>query len=243
MTIAGFFSDGIDFHLPHPSLDDSVLLIAHNAICCALALLRTSPPSGFALATAHEDEITRQLGWVLENRLRHTGEVPGFDERVFRKVCRAPEVTNFDGKHPAKRPDLVFDLARDEPLVLSGLDALFVECKPVGKSHPISTHYCNKGTSRFIVGDYGWAMQEGMMLAYVRHGQTLLAHLGPILGREPQNRHLGNPSPLVTVFGGQAHPFAETLYVTTHQRNFQWPQGKGKASAIRIFHSWHDCSS
>src|SRR5688572_16985296 len=110
MTIAGFFATGIDFQLPHPPLDDSLLLVTHDAICRAFILLRQSPPSGFDLGTALEDQITRQLHWILENRLRRSGEVPGFDERVFRKVWRAPEVTNFDGKHPSKKPDLVFDL-------------------------------------------------------------------------------------------------------------------------------------
>lgn len=242
MTIAGFFADGIHFQLPHPPLDDSVLLIVHSAICCALALLRHSPPGDFSLAKAHEDEITRQLHWMLENRLRQSGEVPGFDERVFRKVWRAPEVTNFDGKHPAKKPDLVFDLARDEPLVLSSLDALFVECKPVGHSHPITTQYCDRGASRFINGDYGWAMQDGMLLAYVQHGYTLSANLSPVLAREPYHTRLGRPPPLTMVMGEETNPLAEPLHVTTHQRNFVWPHGQGNAQVIRIFHSWHDCS-
>jgi len=242
MTIAGFFAAGIDFQLPHPPLDDSVLLVTHFAVCRALSLLRDSPPESFTLGTAHEDDITRQLHWVLENRLRQTGEVPGFDERVFRKVWRAPEVTNFDGKHPAKKPDLVFDLAREQSLVLSSLDALFVECKPVGKLHAIGKHYCDKGASRFIDGDYGWAMQEGMMLAYVRHGNTLSASLGPVLACHPQHAQLGQPSPLAMVPNSRALPFAEALHVTTHKRNFLWPGGKGIAEPIRIFHSWHDCS-
>ena len=120
MNNAGFFADGIDYQLPHPPIDDAVLLITHNAICRAFTLLRGS---NFALGAAHEDEITQQLHWILEDRLRHNGEIPGFDERVFRKVWRAPEVTNFDGRHPAKRPDLVFELVRDETLVLSTQDA------------------------------------------------------------------------------------------------------------------------
>ena len=239
MNNAGFFADGIDYQLPHPPIDDAVLLITHNAICRAFTLLRGS---NFALGAAHEDEITQQLHWILEDRLRHNGEIPGFDERVFRKVWRAPEVTNFDGRHPAKRPDLVFELVRDETLVLSTQDALFVECKLVGNSHPVTTVYCNRGLARFIDGDYGWAMQEGMMLAYVRHRYTLSANLSQILAKEPYHERLGQPSPLEVIAGGAAHPLAEELHVTTHNRNFEWPHGKGHAQEIRIFHSWHDCS-
>jgi hypothetical protein len=242
MTIAGFFAEGIDFQLPHPALDESVLLITHEAIAHALALLRASPPAGFNLSSAQENAITRQLEWILENRLRKTGEVPGFDERVFQKVRRGAEVTNFDGNHPSKQPDLVFDLVRDTPLVLSTLDALFVECKPVDAAHPLPRHYCKLGAWRFICGDYGWAMQEGMMLAYVRNGYSLAASLSPAFTAEPLKTMLGNPTPIVTVAGGIVNLMVEELHVTTHRRNFAWPQGKGGAGPIRIYHSWHNCS-
>lgn len=242
MTIAGFFAEGIDFRLPHPALDDSLLLVTHEAIAHALALLRAAPPSGFDLSSAQENAITQQLEWILENRLRKTGEVPGFDERIFYKVRRGAEVTNFDGKHPSKKPDLVFDLARDTPLVLSSLDALFVECKPVDASHPLPKHYGELGARRFISGDYSWAMQEGMMLAYVRNGHTLTASLNPVFSAEPLKTLLGDPTPIGPVRGGFMSPMAEELHVTMHSRNFAWPQGKGSAGPIRLFHSWHNCS-
>jgi hypothetical protein len=239
MTIAGFFANGISYRLPHPRLDDAVLLVAHDAICRGIELLRQSPPPNFALATAGEDEITRQLQWVLENRLRKNGEVAGFDERVFRKVWRAPEVTNFDGNHPAKKPDLVFELARDETLVLSTHDALFVESKPVDKTHPLTTDYCDAGAMRFINGDYAWAMQEAMMVAYVRNGYTLAANLAPVLALEPRHSALGKPGAFQIV---DAVPIAgEALYFTQHSRSFVWPGGFGPAGAIRMFHSWHTC--
>jgi hypothetical protein len=242
MTIAGFFAEGIDFQLPHPALDDSVLLVAHEAICRAFSLLRVSPPNAFNLSSAKENAITAQLEWILENILRKNGDVPGFDERIFQKVRRGAEVTNFDGKHPSKKPDLVFDLARDAPLVLSSLDALFVECKPVDISHSIVQHYGAKGAIRFINGDYSWAMQEAMMVAYVRNGHTLFASLDPALSNEPLNTLLGQPTAVTPVPGGHINQFAEGLHVTTHHRNFAWPNGKGKAGPIRIFHSWHSCS-
>jgi len=242
MTIAGFFADGIEFHLPHPALDEAVLLVTHEAVAHALALLRASPPPGFDLSSAQENAITEQLEWILENRLRRTGEVPGFDERVFRKVRRGAEVTNFNGKHPSKKPDLVFDLARDTPLVLSTLDALFVECKPVDGAHPLAKHYGKLGALRFICGDYSWAMQEGMMLAYVRNGHTLAASLRPAFAREPLKTMLGNPTSLEPVPGSLVNPMVEELHVTKHHRDFSWPQGKGIAGPIHIYHSWHNCS-
>ena len=239
MSSEGFFAAGVDYQLPHPPIDDGVLLVTHNAVSRALVLLRDD---GFPLQAAGENEITRELHEILEDRLRQTGEVPGFDELVFRKVFRAPEVRNHDGTHPDKKPDLVFDLVRDNTLVLSSQDALFVECKIVGNSHRVTGLYCNRGISRFIDGDYAWAMQEGMMLGYVRHGFTLAANLSPVLARGPDHERLGTPSPLSVVPGSNASPFAEELHVTTHKRHFQWARGKGPATPIRIFHSWHDCS-
>ena len=239
MNNAGFFAKGVDYQLPHPAIDDAVFLITHNAICRAFSLLRGS---AFPLISAHEDQVTQQLHWILEDRLRQNGEVPGFDERVFRKVWRAPEVTNFDGKHPAKKPDLVFELVRDEDLVLSTQDALFVECKLVDNSHPITSVYCDDGLDRFVIGDYAWAMQEGMMLGYVRHGYTLKKNLSPILSTSRYQEKLGQPSTMKIIRGSATFALAEQLHSTSHLRNFQWPHAKGNAQPIRILHSWHQCS-
>ena len=239
MQNAGFFATGVDYQLPHPTIDDAVFAVVHNAVRRAFALLRDSQ---FSLSTAHEDQITQQLQWILEDHLRQTGEVPGFDERVFRKVWRAPEVTNFDGKHPAKEPDLMFELVRDETLVLSSQDALFVECKLVGDTHPVGTVYCNTGISRFIVGDYAWAMQEAMMVAYARSGYTILGKLEPVLATQPYHDRLGQPSAAIPVPASVSDPWAEKLRATSHNRAFNWPHGHGPAGKIRLFHSWHDCS-
>ena len=239
MSNAGFFAAGVDYQLPHPPIDEGVLLITQNAVCRAFEILRES---GFCLKAAHEDHVTREIYWILEDRLRQTGEVRGFDELVFRKVLRAPEVANFDGKHPAKKPDLVFDLVRDNTLVLSSQDALFVECKRVGDLHRVTNVYCNDGLSRFVDGDYAWAMQEGMMLGYVQNGHSLSANLVPVLTGERYSERLATISPLSVVAGCDANPLAEKLHVTIHSRNFPWPHGKGPATPIRIFHSWHDCS-
>ena len=239
MSSAGFLTAGVDYQLPHPPIDDGVLLVTHNAICHALRILRKN---GFPLKSAHEDAITLGLHEILEDRLRQSGEVPGFDGLVFGKVVRAPAVRNYDGTRPDKEPDLMFNLVRDNTLVRSSQDALFVECKIVGDSHRVASLYCNRGLSRFIDGDYAWAMQEGMMLGYVRHQFTLSANLSPVLARDPYRERLGTPSPLSVVPGGDANPLAEELHVTMHNRNFQWATGKGAATPIRIFHSWHDCS-
>lgn len=239
MTNSGFFATGRDYQLPHPPIDVAVLLVIHSAICRAFSMLRSSD---FPLASAPEDRITQELHWVLEDHLRQSGEVPGFDQRIFQKVIRAPEIANFDGRHPAKKPDLMFELARDNTLVLSSQDALFIECKIVAVSHPLTTVYCNDGLSRFVNGDYAWAMQDGMMIGYVRCGNALSESLSSVMSREPYHTRLGRPSNCDAAPGNAAHPFAEELHYTIHERNFEWPHGRGPAQEIRIYHSWHSCS-
>ena len=64
MKNAGFFAAGVDYQLPHPSIDNAVLVVAHNAVGRAFELLRDTD---FCLGTAHEDQITQQLHWILED--------------------------------------------------------------------------------------------------------------------------------------------------------------------------------
>jgi hypothetical protein len=243
MSVPGFFTHIPDYRLPHPPVSQRYYLITHLALVRAFDLLRSEPPAGFVLPSAKEDDITRQLHWVMENRLLSGKEVVGFDTRRFKNVIRAPEVTNYDGQHPAKKPDLVLFLLKRESLsVLRSHDGIFVECKPVDDEHAIGTHYCDSGIKRFINGDYAWAMQEGMAVAYVRGGRTINKDLAPILTAHNRHAALGSPSAPAVVGGSCSSQYAEPLQATVHQRSFAWPAGFGNACEIRIFHSWHNCS-
>jgi len=239
--MSGFFVAGPDYKLPHPHIPLRLVLVTHLALIRAFELLRSNPPPGFVLATAKEDEITLELYRILEDRFLDGGAVAGFDRRRFRNVLRAPEVPNHDGSHPAKKPDLVaFLMKRDHLAVRPSQDALFAECKPVDEAHPIGMHYCDRGIQRFIIGDYAWAMQEGMMIAYVRGGRTISIDLAPVLASPRRQASLGTPSAPAVVPSsvGGANP----LQATTHQRAFEWQGGHGTACQIQIFHSWHHCA-
>jgi len=240
MSAPGFFTRGVTFELPHPPIPLRLILIVDGAIEFGLQLLREQPPTGFVLGLADEDAITRQLHLIIGNRLRKSKEVPGFDKRTFGKLWRAPKVTNFDGKHPDKMPDLVFDVNRDSLQVLDTHDHLAVECKPVGKKHPAGVEYCDKGLWRFVNGDYAWTMQEAMMVAYARDGQCIAVNLLPaIAGRREQLGVVEVPTP---VRDSRQAKRTDGLYVSVHARTFSWPDGRGRACNIRIFHSWHSCS-
>jgi hypothetical protein len=240
MSGPGFFTQGVVFELPHPQIPLRQLLIVHAAIELGLRLLHDLPLSGFSLSTADEDTITLQLHLVIANRLYKSKEVPGFNKRVFGKVVRDPKMTNVDGKHPDKMPDLVFFLNRDSLPVLASHDALVVECKPVDKNHPAGGDYCDKGLRRFIVGDYAWPMQEALMVGYVRDARCIATNLLPAMTK--RQKDLAVIDGLKPVGKLCASGTNDCLHVSVHSRGFSWPDNRGHACNIKIFHSWHPCS-
>ena len=243
---AGFFTLGVSpdrYTLPHPRLGLPVILLIRRVLCRAFELLREEDIN---IAAAKEDELTAALRSVIENNLRQSGSVSGFNRRSYEPVIRQGEVANFDGTRRAKTPDLCFKLRYDdfEPChVLSEFDALFVECKPVDKKHSIDKKYCDDGLNRFVNGDYAWAMQEGMMLAYSRDGRTIASHLVPAMSDVNRMKSLATiqlPQQCGSLEAA-ANNQAEAVYVSKHSRSFSWPDGKGIATDITVYHLWHDC--
>lgn len=225
----GFFTEGVDFELPHPAIDERTILIVYNVFEFAWALLKKFPPMNFDMGTADEDTITRALIEIIEGCLRKKGEVAGFNAEAFGKTTRAPEVTNFNRMHPNKKPDILFDLKREHLSVRVEHDGLFVECKPVDADHPVYSCYCKQGLVRFVNGDYAWAMQQAMMLGYAREPyifSKLKQELDNEKGKIPLNTQTHE-----LIAGGK-------LYKSTHKRQFPWPDARGEASPIDVYHQW-----
>ena len=243
---SGLFTLGVSleqYHLPHPRLGLPVILLVRKVVLRAFAMLREEK---FQLATASEDEVTAAIRAVIENNLRQSGSVAGFNRRTYETVVRQGQVANFDGTRLTKTPDLCFKLRNDEDerrAVLSEYDALFTECKPVDDSHYAGSDYCDDGLCRFVRGDYAWAMQEAMMLAYARNGRSIAKHLLPAM-REParlaslQTEQLPQPA---TTAEANATEFAEIVHVSRHRRDFPWLHDKGHATPIDVFHVWCQC--
>ncbi len=244
--VDGFFTHGIrpeSYRLPHPRLGLPVILLVRRVLVRAFEILLEG---GCSLATQDEDGVTLALRNVIENDLRLNGRVPGFNRHTFDFVSRQAQVENFDSSKRGKAPDLCFRLRNDEEEprpVLSVHDALFVECKPVDTTHAAGGAYCDKGLCRFIEGDYAWAMEEAMMLGYARANRSIAKHLIPAM-RESQRLEalqtieLPRPVPLTEATKEQE---TETLHVSRHRRGFTWPDGKGRATDLWIYHSWHRC--
>ena len=225
----GFFTDGIEFTLPHPKIPQRTLLLLYKVIMRGWQLLHERPPVNFLLQTADEDTITLELVGIIENRLRKNGEIDGFNCALFGKVIREPKITNFDKKHPDKMPDIFFDLKRDKLPVLNDQDGLFVECKPVDRKHTIFSCYCKKGLLRFINGDYAWAMQDALMIGYVAEPYSL-DKLASELENSKRNAFLKTIN--------HAAPLEEGLYRSKHGRTFKWFGNHGKACPIEVSHLW-----
>jgi hypothetical protein len=243
----GFFTLGVPaerYHLPHPPLGLPVILLIRRVLLRAFGILREQ---SFNLAEASEDQITAALRSTIESKLRQTGEVRGFNKRTFEFMVRQGQWQNYNGTVLTKTPDLFFKLRDDEghrSAILSEFDGLFIEAKPVDSRHPAGSKYCDDGLIRFVRGDYAWAMQEAMMLAYARHGRTIAGHLIPAMSESERIVSLKTKvaPTCFSIAAAAATPHAEAVHASKHARHFPWPDGKGLACDIMVYHLWHDCA-
>lgn len=242
-----------EFDLPHPPLSPRVIAVVHQGFVAAFKTYRKEAArSNVSLTTQGEDDITAALCNFLDNdvlRRKQKGKrnaIPGFDDTLIESIVRHSGTTDYSGTKLKKEPDLFIKLRSPESgRVLHSDYAIFVECKPVDKTHSINTRYCDDGLIRFVNGDYAWGMQEALMVGFVRHGYTLQNHLTQALAGTQRNQAMGMqgrtpmPSPLLST-----RPYRRTqaVYESLHDRNFSWRWNKGPACPITVYHSWHDCS-
>lgn len=243
----GFFTLGVSadrYHLPHPPIGFPVILLIRRVLLRAFEILREQ---SFDLAAASEDQVTAALRSIIESNLRQSGEVRGFNKRKFETVIRQGQWANYDGTRLTKTPDIFFKLHdyESEPrLVLSEFEGLFIEAKPVDSTHPVGSKYCDDGLIRFVRGDYAWAMQEAMMLAYARDGRTIAGHLIPEMAKANRMTSLATVQlpEACHATAAAACSEAEAVHFSQHRRNFPWPDAKGLATDITVYHLWHRCS-
>jgi hypothetical protein len=225
----GFFTHGLEYILPHPQIPQRTVLLISKVIERAWQLLGEKPLPGFHMQSADEDTITHLLVEIIENILRKSGEIDGFNHVLFGKVSRDSKVANVDKTHPDKMPDIVFGLRREALTIMGEHDGLFVECKPVDINHPILSVYCNKGLVRFVNGDYAWAMQDALMVGYVK-GSYSFVKLASVFDNDKNN------AILKTINHSALDEYA--IYRSSHKREFQWPESRGIACPISISHIW-----
>jgi hypothetical protein len=179
--------------------------------------------------TALLDRDEAELNALMETRLGHAILRQGPFAQLVSAVARGRETSSYDGRHLEKRPDLSIFLTRSHPSF-----PLVAECKIIdsGTSKGIDL-YCDKGIRRFVDGEYAWAAQEGLVMAYVRDGSAMFTTLVPYLSSSkasPTDRYLTQELPTA--------PDPDGFDKTIHGRNFHYV-GFAASTAPGPLALWH----
>ncbi|HTJ78904.1 MAG TPA: hypothetical protein VL357_07890 [Rariglobus sp.] len=228
MALALFSDQHVD--IPHPRVDESVLLVLEDAIHAAWEMLRLTPPATLNLATDVEETINFHLHEALADRVWNRGVVEGFDEIFFRDIQPAPEVCNYARTKLKYRPDMLVKLTGRPDTVKPSQDGIFIECKPVDEDHLLAGQYCKRGITRFVLGRYAWAMQEALMVGYTRDALDAVVLLQTAFGK--------TSSTVLPVGDPVLCKKARTTIVSRHRRRFNYEQTGAPAPEIMLRHVW-----
>lgn len=231
----GFFDKQLTT-LPHPPIPLSVFLIAEEAISTAWKKLKQLDTAQLDLNSATEDEITHELYEVLYDEIFCKGIVDGFDEEHFSVVVREAKVRNFNGEKLDKMPDLLIGIASREQMARRSQDWLYIECKPIDSNHSVGVHYGSKGISRFICGDYAWAIPNALMVGYASSGYTINQKLTETLRRRKKEFEVTIPPTICPSSYPSTH--SEAVHYTEHRRTFIYMETGQKAPPIQLRHLW-----
>jgi hypothetical protein len=86
-----------------------------------------------------------------------------------------------------------------------------------------------KGLVRFVNGDYAWAMQDALMVGYVKDRYSFIK-LASVLDDSKKS------AILKTTNHAAIDEYA--IYRSSHKREFEWPESRGQACAISVAHLW-----
>ncbi len=220
----------------HPPLDDRVLIAIEVALRTAWVEILEDHAVQDILENGKEKQITKILRERLERiRVRENDRLE-YNCTVFERVPVDAEYSNYKNEKD-RRPDLVFHLAgQPRPGVVDSLyDGLYVECKIIDNGTRDLGKYCNNGVKRFVDGDYGWRMPQGMMCAYVRTKQELPVALEDYFGTAGVAAFLCLVSTSLTKSALTMHnPF---IYISDHARPWTFPDGSSPGN-ISVQHLW-----
>lgn len=215
------------FRLPLPPMKMEHLDIIAASLSRAFDEVRTRHPG--KVNSGNEAEVTA----LLEASLNALLEQDPLWGQLVACVARGKETVSFDGSHLEKRPDLSIYLSsrqRNFPLI--------AEAKIIDSSAAkTEAQYCDSGLCRFLSGDYAWANQEALMVAYVRDGSSINGRLTPFLSkamkRKPPRYSVEElPSSHGNGAGDRAYSKHGRAFVYNHQAP---PANPG---AISILHLW-----
>lgn len=223
-----------DQHISEISI--SLMAVVQNVLGHAWRVLLAEVADGkFSICNAHEDVITERLYMILGSL--HASEpeaVKGF--ALFETPVREGNLRNQQGDRPDCQPDLTFRPLRGQISTKNSVTAgIFVECKPVDSQHPIGSAYCKEGISRFVKGDYAWAVDRALMLAYVRNICQLPEGLDYVLGMKSARVNYKLKKKLTPLgITGEG----DEIYYTVHDRAPPASLPNNKTALIFLHHLW-----
>ena len=154
----------------------------------------------------------------------------------FQIVTPDASLRDYQRKALQKRPDFSF---RSTEIPKAGINpyfwALFAEAKVISQKRTIAD-YVNNGLAKFVRGEYGWAMSQGMMLCYLQDTDQSL----PKALNEHLNRHGKRELHLVEKFA-EPVPWSRThmrVHQTVHGRKWRYLETEKEPGSIAIFHLW-----
>lgn len=211
----------------------SVVIHALNeawAIICADPAMHLAPPTK---GNPEEDRYTDALCEILSYWLGgYDNPINGFTSDVFGAVERGVNLSNYDLSVINKQPDMVIRLANSPLVQTRHYVGIFAEAKVVSMKTSL-TRYTQDGMARFVRGDYAWAMQDGVMIAYRKRPLRALSTLDApmksdttLLVTPENNEHLiqaGLPIPA----GAKS----------SHYRQWHYKDGSVPGT-IRLWHLW-----
>ncbi len=166
---AKLMSSRAGFPAPVPH---AVMRVVGAAVTYAWNVIRSDPTMHLAASgpgAPIEDVYTDAICECLLQMLKAPNTVvDGFSGDTFETVSRSENLSNFNSQSLNKQPDLIIRLANGPLRHTSRYVGIFVEAKVVSMKKPI-TEYTAHGLARFVRGDYAWAMQGALMIAYQVH--------------------------------------------------------------------------
>ena len=220
-------------HPVHPGVIKVVAAAVRHAwsiICADPATHLVAPNPG----APDEDRYTEALCQILDQMLRaDPSPVPGFSGDTFQGISRSESASNYSGANLNKQPDILIRLAEGPLVAARRFVGIYVEAKVVSMSQAIGK-YTKEGLFRFVEGEYSWAMQDGIMLAYQRVKHRPIESLAKALETDTS---LACVADTAGIYLDSASHKLPGLGCSKHTRPWKYVGG-GEPGTIRVWHLW-----
>lgn len=157
---------------PHPPFDQVIMRVVVKALRMAWAPISMEERSSLPGMERPEVRLNSEMSKEID-ALRRSGNLPGFNSDVFDTVVVDAAIEDYAGNRVSSSPDITIRLRNTRPAVANPMvDAIFIECKRIRQGSNLGNYY-RTGMSRFLDGQYAWAVSQGVMVGYVETNQEL----------------------------------------------------------------------